>query len=166
MFKNKKGSSTLYELLLTIPILTFIAFFPLAVFSYLRFQNNVEDVMAISIQATGVEGGVTQETIDLINNNLKVKGLPTTDEGTQIVVSNRVGNISSSNVHIVSNGTKYRTDDSIGIIYIALYIPLDTQNLQIRTMSKLIDKISNKNTVINGQSYYKVEIVGTSELYK
>lgn len=72
--KNKNGSSTIYELLISLMLLTFVVMFPISLFSYLHKINSVNDIMGIAIQSLEHDGRFDEKLYDVINANLKSKG--------------------------------------------------------------------------------------------
>ena len=74
--KNKKGSSTIYELLVSLTLLTFVVMFPIGLHSYLHKINQVDDIMSITIQSMEQNGRFDEKLYDVVNNNLEEKGLP------------------------------------------------------------------------------------------
>ena len=94
--KNKKGSSTIYELLISLVLLTFVVMFPISLFSYLHRINSINDIMGIAIQSMEQNGRFDSALYNTINSNLKAKGLP------------ELGNITNSsatnqNSYLISN---------------------------------------------------------------
>lgn len=74
--KNKKGSSTIYELLISLVLLTFVVMFPISLFSYLHRINSINDIMGIAIQSMEQNGRFDSALYTSINSNLKSKNLP------------------------------------------------------------------------------------------
>jgi len=55
--KEKKGGSTLLEILISIGLITFVLFYPIATYSLTQKENVLEDILSTSMQMASVEGG-------------------------------------------------------------------------------------------------------------
>lgn len=106
IFKSKRGDSTIYELLISLALLTFVVMFPIAVFSYMRTEININDVVNLSMQSLQKSGQLTPQTLEVMNQNLKDKNLPTFEDGTYIITNLEVTTL-SPNIQVVSNNYSY-----------------------------------------------------------
>lgn len=113
MFKkirNKKGGTELLQVILLLPLMTFIIFFPLATFSLNQRENLVEDTKILGLQMAARQGGVTPAVQGALKNDLKSKGF---DISKTVINTNADGSVSKPLI---------KRDDSTQII-IELYVP-------------------------------------------
>ena len=71
---NKKGDSSIFQILICISILTFLLFFPIISFSYFKFQMSVDDIGLNALRTAMVRGGVDEEVMDTIVTAFETKG--------------------------------------------------------------------------------------------
>lgn len=88
--KQKNGSSTIYELIISLTLLTFVMFFPIGVFSYMRTETNINDIINLGMQSMEKNGELTPAMLNAMNDNLKEKDLPTFNDGTIIITNMEV----------------------------------------------------------------------------
>ena len=72
---ERRGGSTLLEILISLGLITFILFYPVAMYSLTHKESLLEDILATSIQMASVEGGLTDRVEDVIFLNLEAKKL-------------------------------------------------------------------------------------------
>lgn len=72
---DKKGGSTMFEIVIVLSLVTFILLYPLAVFTLAYKQNLLADTMVTGLQIVAIEGGLTDKAEDLIYRNLEAKRL-------------------------------------------------------------------------------------------
>ena len=136
--KERKGGSTLLEILISLGLITFVLFYPVAMYSLTHKENLLEDVLATSLQMASVEGGLTDRVEDVIFLNLEAKKL--IPEGTHNDSETR------SRIQIISNADARRgavqnlvyRDDKDPKIYIEIWYPAEKEIKLINGLSKLL----------------------------
>lgn len=104
--KSKRGSSTVYELLISLTLLTFVMMFPIGLFSYLRTKTKVNDIATLSMQSLEREGQLTPTLLSTINANLKDNDLPELGADGTIIITNMAVTTTDSN-GIIQKSSSY-----------------------------------------------------------
>lgn len=136
IWKNKRGSSTLFEIVIGLGLITFILFYPIGIFSLTHKQNLLEDVLAMGLQMVAVEGGLTDRVEQTLYLNMEAKGLlppnSTSEQRSMVKITSnadaRGGNTSA---------LKYRDDEDPTIMLEILY-PADNEVSFLNGLSRLI----------------------------
>ena len=162
IIKNKKASSTIYELLISLLVLTFMTFFPLNAFSYMRFQSNVNDIANLAMQMVSIDGQVTSDTITVINRNLTNKNYPIIGSGSYLVTNATAYN--GTGVQGL-NTIKYRNQSSttIGVVAITLYVPVSES---AKSINSLFTMFGSGSSPIKENGYYTITLYAVSEKYQ
>lgn len=150
--RNKKGGSTIFEVVICITIITFILFYPIATFSLLNKKNLLQDTLTTTLQSTSLQGGVTNSVVTLTKENIKKKGF---DDSKLIVRSNN-----TNNTNLI-----YRESDTP--IDVEILYPANKEIDFINGLSRIIganEKSLHFEKVKEGeQYYYKLEGFTLSE---
>ena len=110
--KEKKGGSTLLEILISIGLITFVLFYPIATYSLTQKENVLEDILSTSMQMASVEGGLTDRVEEVIFLNLESKGLIPKDSHNNPQVREKIKIISNADARDGAGGNlKYRDDE-------------------------------------------------------
>lgn len=125
IWKTKRGGSTLFEIVVSLGLITFILFYPIGVFSLTHKQNLLEDVLTTGLQMVAVEGGLTDRVEDTIYLNLEAKGLlPPNSSAEQRDSVKIICNADARNGNTAA--LKYRDDEDPKIMLEILY-PADRE---------------------------------------
>jgi len=157
--KEKRGGSTTLEVIVSIGLITFLLFYPLATHSLTQKESMLEDILSTSMQMASVEGGLTDRVEEVIFLNLESKGLIPKDSHNNPQVREKIKIISNADARDGADGNlKYR-DDEDPKIYIEIWFPANAEVSLINGLSKLI---GGKGEVIplsaqddDGNWYYK-----------
>jgi hypothetical protein len=136
--KEKHGGSTLFEIVISLGLFTFILFYPIATFTLTHKENLLEDVLTTSMQMISVEGGLTDRVQNITFENLEAKGLIPPGKSTDPAVRRAI--TISSNADARNGNTsalKYR-DDADPKISIEIRYPADSEVKFINGLSKMI----------------------------
>lgn len=148
--REKRGGSTIFEVVVCIGLLTFILFYPVATFALTHKENLLEDTLTTGLQMVAVEGGLTQNIETIIYKNMEGKGLLPTDcsdeDKSKVKINaglyNKQNNTVSSIKGDMRSGepgnTIYR-DDSQNIIYLEIWYPADNEVSFINGLSQIVD---------------------------
>ena len=71
---EKRGDSSIFQIIICITILTFMLFFPVFTFSYYKFKNTGDAIGLDVVQAASTRGGVDEEVLALLENELIDQG--------------------------------------------------------------------------------------------
>ena len=107
ILKNKKGDSTILQVIICITILTFMLFFPIISFSYFKFQMSVDDIAITALETAIVRGGVDEEVMEIIVSEFQEKGY--SFEGETLNGSNGAKVIVWTNTNLCKNGYTFTT---------------------------------------------------------
>ncbi|MDD2627239.1 MAG: hypothetical protein PHI87_06815 [Candidatus Methanomethylophilus sp.] len=128
---NKKGGSTIFEVVICLSLIVFIMFFPVVVFSFTHKQSLLEDVLTVGLQMVAVEGGLTDRVEDIIYENLEAKRLLPEDSSQEtrdlVIVSSNTNNTS----------LKYR-DDSNPVISLEMWYPAENEVNLLNGLNKIL----------------------------
>lgn len=154
--KEKKGGSTLFEIVIALGLITFILFYPVVLFSYNQKASLLEDVLTIALQNVSVEGGLTKRGEDLIYDNLEAKGLlpanSSTEERRKVLI------VCNADARENSDNLIYR-DDEDPKIHLEIWYPADTEVSFINGLNRLIGAATTQYPTNNGQVnwYYRMQ---------
>lgn len=76
IIRGRKGSSTVYELLICLLLLTFVSMFPVGLFAYLHKINSLNNAETVAVQALSSDGRFDVSLYDALNRNLQREGFP------------------------------------------------------------------------------------------
>lgn len=166
--KEKRGDSSVFQILMCIGIITFLLFFPVITFSYFKLQCTSDAAALDAIQLASVRGGVDNEVIALLVNELEDNGysfngsiinqadgnaassvriytnVPLTSSHTlsngKIIKVEYLDECADSSSNLVCNSNRrYRTDnDKTATIKIKVVIPVSTQSKMINNLYTLV----------------------------
>lgn len=143
-WSNKKGGSTVIEIIVSITLITFLLFYPLATFTLSQKQNLLEDTLTTSMQMVSIEGGLTDRVEELIFLNLESKGLLPENSYENPDIKDKVTintNADARGGH--TQNLKYRDDEDPKISLEILY-PADKE---IRFLNGVIGLVSKDKTI-------------------
>lgn len=136
--KEKRGGSTIFEVVICISLLTFIMFYPIATFSLTHKENLLEDVLTTTMQNMSVEGGLTDRVQNLLFLNLEAKNLIPPNTNTDPATRSKVKLTSNADARNGATGNiKYR-DDADPTLSIEIQYPADKDVKFINGLSRLV----------------------------
>lgn len=71
---EKRGDSSVFQIIICITIITFLLFFPVITFSYFKLQNTCDAIGLDVIQAASTRGGVDEAVMELLVAELEEQG--------------------------------------------------------------------------------------------
>lgn len=157
MMKGKQGGSTIFEIVIVLGLITFILFFPVAMFSYTQKATLMEDVLMVALQDVSINGGLTDETEELIYLNMELKNLLPKNSGeeerSQIIIKS---NADARNGQV--QNLKYR-DDEDPLIKLEIWYPADREISLLNGLNRLIGGTLDQFPTDNGQIrwYYRLQ---------
>lgn len=157
--KEKRGGSTTLEVIVSIGLITFLLFYPLATHSLTQKESVLEDVLATSMQMAAVEGGLTDKVEDVIFLNLESKGLIPKGSHDSPEVRNRITVKSNADARNGATQNLIYRDDEDSKIFIEIWYPA---NAEVALMNGLSKVIGGKSKTLpfsdqddNGRWFYK-----------
>lgn len=136
ILQNKRGGSTILEILISVGIITFILFFPIATFSTMHKQNLLNDVLTTGLQIIAVEGGLTDRAEDLVYDNLESRGLlPENSTETQRA---KIGVSSNADARGMNQNNRIYRYDVNSKLSLTIKYPATEEVKMINALSKLI----------------------------
>lgn len=136
--KEKRGGSTLLEIIVSLGLISFILFYPIATYSLINKENLLEDVLAIGIQSAAIEGGLTNKVEDIIYLNMEQKGLIPKDSHDDQETRKKIEISSNADARGGSLENLIYRDDSDSKIYIEILYPAKNEVRLINGLSKII----------------------------
>lgn len=155
--KDRRGGSTIFEIVIVLSLIAFILFFPVVMFSYTHKAALMEDVLMVALQDASVNGGLTDETEDLIYSNLELKGLlpqnSTEEQREQVIIKT---NADARDGQL--ENLKYR-DDKDPKIKIEIWFPADNEVSFLNGLNRLVGGTMEKFPTDNGKVkwYYRLQ---------
>lgn len=73
--QNKRGGAELFEVVISMFIVTFVLFYPIANYNIILKRNLLEDTKTLALQMASTRGGVTTEVLNTIYSDAQAKGL-------------------------------------------------------------------------------------------
>jgi len=134
MANKKRGSSTM-EIVLCIGVITFILFFPIAMFSLTNRQTTMSTLLIHGLQIVSLEGGLTDRAEELIVSNANRLGFNRRrPDGTNelIISSNRDarGGLDANRVSKI---------DGDALIVLMIQYPVDLEARFLNSIGNLIN---------------------------
>ena len=74
--RNKRGGAELFEVVISMFLVTFVLFYPIANYNIILKRNLLEDTKTLALQMASTRGGVTTEVLNTIYADAQAKGLP------------------------------------------------------------------------------------------
>jgi|LSQX01.1.fsa_nt_gb hypothetical protein len=138
IIKGKRGGSTLLEIMVSLGLITFILFYPIATYSLAQKENMLEDILATSIQMVSVEGGLTDRVEDVIFLNLEAKGLIPKDSHDKPEIREKIRIKSNADARKGDIENLIYRDDDDPKIFIEIWYPANTEISLMNGLSKII----------------------------
>lgn len=135
---ERRGGSTLLEILISLGLITFILFYPVAMYSLTHKESLLEDILATSIQMASVEGGLTDRVEDVIFLNLEAKKLIPEGSHNDKETRNKIEIYSNADARGGKVENLIYRDDEDPKIYIEIWYPADKEIGLINGVSRLI----------------------------
>lgn len=120
---NRSGGSNLLTVLITMGLITFILFYPIAMFNITQNITLIEDLFSMSMQTVAIEGGLTDRAENIIFKNMEAKGIIPANSSENPDIRNSI--ILESNADARGGNTDniiYKTDDN-PVIDFAIWFP-------------------------------------------
>ena len=136
--RNKRGGSTLFEIVISLGLITFILFYPIATFTLTHKENLLEDVLTVSMQMVSVEGGLTDRAEDLIYQNLEAKRLIPQGESESPTVRSKVRIVCNADARGGNTANLVYRDDADPTLSIQILYPADNEVNFINGLSSLL----------------------------
>lgn len=155
--RNKKGGTEIFEIVVSMFIITFVLFYPVANYNVIQKRNLLEDTKTLALQMVSTRGGITTEVLNTIYADAEAKGLPVKDSKGNYVMKVYLYNskTSSDGVQGVTPVSQYvyKTDINPSF-HIKITYPA-TNDMNLLTS---INKLIGINSGSSGTKYeYKVE---------
>jgi len=136
IFTQKRGGSTIFEMIIAITLITFILFFPVITFSLTHKQNLLADTLALGLQAVSIEGGLTNRVQTMMLDNLSAKGLIPENPAHPIYQRVRFeSNADARNLQVQNLRFRDGADPKISF---EIWYPADAEISLINGLSRLI----------------------------
>ena len=140
---EKRGDSSIFQIIICITILTFMLFFPVFTFSYYKFKNTGDAIGLDVVQTASTRGGVDEEVLALLENELIDQGysfdgnIIKQGDGSEELEKNPYAVRVYTNVPLV---TEYNLKSGDGIIPIYSLDKLDGYHSDIDLWNQSIDQ--------------------------
>mgnify|MGYP001259435789 CR=1 FL=1 len=157
--KGERGGSTLLEIMVSLGLITFIIFYPVATYSLTQKESMLEDILATTMQMVSVEGGLTDRVEDVIFLNLESKGLIPKDSHDDPEIREKIKIISNADARNGATENLIYRDDADPKIYIEIWYPANLEVSLINGLSRIIgakeETIPFSTKDNEGNWYYK-----------